>query len=45
MWDAQSGSQMIADTDVQISSFGRDADGVIYVSDYRNGEVLRLDIE
>ena len=45
MWDAQSGSQMIADTDVQISSFGRDADGVIYVSDYRKGQVLRLDIE
>ncbi len=45
MWDAQSGSQIIADTDLQISSFGRDADGVIYVSDYRNGQVLRLDIE
>ena len=45
MWDAQSGSQIIATTDLQISSFGRDADGVIYVSDYRKGQVLRLDIE
>jgi glucose/arabinose dehydrogenase len=45
LWDAQSGAQMIADTDVQISSFGRDADGVIYVSDYQTGQVLRLDIE
>ena len=45
MWDVQSGSQIIATTDVQISSFGRDADGVIYVSDYRKGQVLRLDIE
>ncbi len=45
MWDAQSGSQIIATTDLQISSFGRDADGVIYVSDYRMGQVLRLDIE
>ena len=45
MWDAQTGSQIIATTDLQISSFGRDADGVIYVSDYRKGQVLRLDIE
>jgi glucose/arabinose dehydrogenase len=45
MWDAQSGSQIIATTDLQISSFGRDADGVIYVSDYRKGQVLRLDNE
>jgi hypothetical protein len=45
MWDAQTGSQIIATTDLQISSFGRDADGVIYVSDYRKGQVLRLEIE
>jgi glucose/arabinose dehydrogenase len=45
LWDRQAGAQIIADTDLQISSFGRDADGVIYVSDYRKGQVLRLDIE
>ena len=45
LWDGQSGAQIIADTDVQISSFGRDASGTLYVSDYRNGQVLRLDIK
>ena len=45
LWDRQAGAQIIADTDLQISSFGRDADGVIYVSDYRKGQVLRLDIK
>ncbi|MFM2309443.1 MAG: hypothetical protein RLY87_1564 [Chloroflexota bacterium] len=45
LWDAQSGAQMIADTDLQISSFGRDAEGVIYVSDYQTGQVFRLDME
>jgi glucose/arabinose dehydrogenase len=45
LWDAQNGAQIIADTDLQISSFGRGADGVIYVSDYRNGQVLSLAIE
>jgi hypothetical protein len=38
LWDRQAGAQIIADTDLQISSFGRDADGVIYVSDYRKGK-------
>jgi glucose/arabinose dehydrogenase len=45
MWDAQSGAQIIADTDLQISSFGRSADGTLYVSDYRNGQVVQLTIE
>lgn len=45
LWDPQNGAQIIADTDLQISSFGRGADGAIYVSDYRTGKVLRLDIE
>jgi glucose/arabinose dehydrogenase len=45
MWDSQSGSQIIADTDLQISSFGRGADGTLYVSDYRNGQVLQIDIK
>lgn len=44
MWDAEAGAQIIADTDLQISSFGRDAAGTLYVSDYRNGQVLRLDL-
>jgi glucose/arabinose dehydrogenase len=45
LWDTQNGAQLIADTDLQISSFGRGADGSIYISDYRNGQVLRLTIE
>lgn len=45
MWDAQTGARIIADTDLQISSFGRDTSGAIYVSDYRAGQVLRIDIE
>ena len=45
MWDAQVGAQIIADTDLQISSFGRGADGILYVSDYRNGQVVQLTIE
>ncbi|MFZ9858585.1 MAG: PQQ-dependent sugar dehydrogenase [Roseiflexaceae bacterium] len=45
MWDAQSGAQIMADTDLQISSFGHDAAGTLYVSDYRNGQVLRLDLK
>ena len=45
MWDAQVGAQIIADTDLQISSFGRGADGILYVSDYRKGQVVQLTIE
>ena len=45
MWDAQVGAQIIADTDLQISSFGRGADGILYVSDYRNGQVVQFTIE
>lgn len=45
MWDAQVGAQIIIDTDLQISSFGRGADGTLYVSDYRNGQVVQLNIE
>lgn len=45
LWDAQSGAQIIADTELQISSFGRGDDGAIYVSDYRDGQVYQLTIK
>ncbi len=45
LWDAQAGAQIITDTDLQISSFGRDSEGAIYVSDYRSAQVFRIDIK
>ncbi|MBM4413690.1 MAG: glucose dehydrogenase [Chloroflexi bacterium] len=44
LWDAQQGAQRIADTDLQISSFGIDENQNLFVSDYRTGQVLALKI-
>jgi len=44
LWDQYQGAQIIADTDLQISSFGIDANQTLYVSDYRTGQVLSLKI-
>ncbi len=35
-------SDVVLDTDLVISSFGEDADGELYVLDYRNGGIFRL---
>lgn len=39
VWDALHGSVLLTDTDYRISSFGVDATGAIYVSDYGTGSV------
>lgn len=42
LWNATDGQRVWADTDFQISSFGMDAEGQVYISDYRTGMVYRM---
>ncbi len=42
IWDPLNGATLLTDTDYQISSFGSDADGYLYLSDYRTGNIYRI---
>jgi len=42
VWDPLNGATLLTDTDYQIASFGSDADGNLYVSDYSTGNVYRI---
>jgi glucose/arabinose dehydrogenase len=42
VWDPLHGATLLIDTDYRISSFGVDAAGDVYVSDYATGNVYRI---
>ncbi|MFM7680169.1 MAG: PQQ-dependent sugar dehydrogenase [Roseiflexaceae bacterium] len=42
VWDPLNGATLLTDTDYQIASFGTDADGNLYISDYSTGNVYRI---
>lgn len=44
VWDPLNGATLLTDTDYQIASFGSDADGNLYISDYRTGNVYRIEL-
>ncbi len=44
VWDPLHGATLLVDTDYSISSFGSDADGNLYVSDYAAGDVYRIGV-
>lgn len=44
VWDPLNGATLLADTDYQIASFGSDVDGNLYISDYRTGNVYRIEL-
>jgi glucose/arabinose dehydrogenase len=44
VWDPLHGTTLLIDTDYRISSFGVDANGDLYVSDYGTGNVYRIGV-